>query len=560
VNIPLRAKISLSFGLALLLLGLLGLASYRSASRMVESSVWIAHTNSVLSSIGRLRSSLDAAEKAAREYAGNPQEPYRQQYSAATAEIREADSELRNLTESDPQQLRSLASLDQLLAKWNALQGRPFAGPGKAGETTLESDRTLDLLEQVNAVLKEMQDRERRILVARSAKALAGVRKTRLLGEMVTVLALFLVAGSFVLIRRDIAERERAEQEVRRQKEFSDALIGSSMDGILAYDRGFRYTLWNPAMERLSGAPKEEVLGKSALDAFPFLIATGVHEHMAEALAGRNATAVDQPFKIPETGRGGYFEGSYAPLRDGQGQIIGGLGIIRDISERKQAEETLRRLSGQLMRAQESERRRIARELHDSTGQRLAALAMNLSWLESSGHCTAPRAGDVLSESRSLIEQSVKEIRTLSYLLHPPLLEELGLASTVSWYVQGFVERSGIQVDLDIQAELGRMGREAELALFRVVQEGLTNVQRHSGSSKARVRVSREDSNAVVEVSDEGHGMPPGFSPDVPPGSRIGVGIAGMQERLRELGGKLEIRSSGTGTTVKASIPLRERT
>ncbi len=560
MNIPLRAKISLSFGLALLLLGLLGLASYRSASRMVESSAWIAHTNSVLSSIGRLRASLDEAEKAAREYARNPQEPYRQQYAAATAEIREADGELRHLTESNPEQLQSLATLDRLLAEWTALQGRPFTRAAKASETAEESDHTLDLLEQVNSVLKEMQDRERRILVARSEKALAGVRRTRLLGEMVTFLALFLVAGSFVLIRRDIAERERAEQEVRRQKEFSDALIGSSMDGILAYDREFRYTLWNPAMERLSGAPKQAVLGKSSLDAFPFLIATGVHEHMAEALEGRNATAVDQPFTIPETGKGGYFEGSYAPLRDGKGEIIGGLGIIRDISERKQAEETLRRLSGQLMRAQESERRRIARELHDSTGQRLAALAMNLSWLESSGNCAAPRASDVLSDSRLLIEQSVKEIRTLSYLLHPPLLEELGLASTVSWYVQGFVERSSIQVDLEIQAELGRMGREAELALFRVVQEGLTNVQRHSGSSKARVRIAREDANAVVEVSDEGHGMPPGFSDDMPPGSRIGVGIAGMQERLRELGGKLELRSSRTGTTVKASIPLRERT
>ncbi|MDE3137613.1 MAG: PAS domain-containing protein [Acidobacteriota bacterium] len=560
MKISLRAKISLSFGLALLLLGLLGLASYRSASRMVESSLWIAHTNKVLSSIGKLRASLDDAEKAAREYEGDRQEPYRQQYAAATQEIRKADNELRNLTVGDAEQERSLALLDKLLAQWIAMQAHPFAETKKAGATAEERGQTLDLLEQVNGVLKSMQDHEQRILVARSGKALVGVRRTRFLGEMVTVLALFLVAGSFVLIRRDIAERERAEQEVRRQKEFSDALIGSSMDGILAYDRELRYTVWNPAMERLTGAPKQEVLGKSARDTFPFVTETDVQRHMVEALEGRNAAAVDQPFTIPNTGRGGYFEGSYAPLRDGNGEIIGGLGVIRDISERKQAEETLRRLSGQLMRAQESERRRIARELHDSTGQRLAALAMNLSWLESSGNCGAPRANEVLSESRSLIEQSVKEIRTLSYLLHPPLLEELGLASTVSWYVQGFVDRSGIQVDLDIEAELGRMGREAELALFRVVQEGLTNVQRHSGSSKARVRIAREDSNAVVEVSDEGCGMPAGFSAVIPPVSRIGVGIAGMQERLRELGGELEIRSSETGTTVKASIPSRERT
>ena len=559
MKIPLRAKISLSFGLALLLLGLLGLASYRSASRMVESSAWIAHTNSVLASIGTLSASLDKAERAAREYARNPREPYRQQYAAASAEIRKADRDLRTLTESNPEQLRSIESLDRLLAEWTALQGRPFTRTATAAETEAQNDRTLDLLEQVNVVLKQMQDRERGILATRSEKAVAGVERTRLLGVMVTVLALFLGAGAFVLIRRDIAERERAEQEVRRQKDFSDALIGSSMDGILAYDRQFRYTVWNPAMEQLSGAPKEKVLGKSALHAFPFLIETGVHRHMAEALEGRRAAAVDQPFTIPGTGKGGFFEGSYAPLRDGQGEIIGGLGIIRDISDRKQAEETLRRLSGQLMRAQESERRRIARELHDSTGQRLAALAMNLSWLESSGNCAAARASDVLAESRLLIEQSVKEIRTLSYLLHPPLLEELGLASTVSWYMQGFVERSGIQVDLEIPAELGRMGREAELALFRVVQEGLTNVQRHSGSSRAAVRIAREDGSVVVEVSDEGHGMPEGFSADMPPGSRIGVGIAGMQERLRELGGKLEIRSGGTGTTVKASIPLRER-
>jgi PAS domain S-box-containing protein len=559
LKISLRAKISLSFGLALLLLGLVGLASYRSASRMVESAAWIAHTNSVLASIGTLSTSLDQAEKAAREYARNPQEPYRRQYATASAAIRKADRDLHALSESSPEQLRSLASLDLLLGEWKALQEQPFMRAPGTGETAAEGERTLDLLEQVNAVLRRMQDRERGVLAARSENAVAGVRRTRLLGEMLTALALFLVAGSFVLIRRDIAERERAEQEVRRQKEFSDALIESSMDGILAYDREFRYTVWNPAMEQLSGAPKEKVLGKSSRDPFPFLTETGVEGHMAEALEGRRAAAVDQPFTIPGTGKGGYFEGSYAPLRDGKGEIIGGLGIIRDVTDRKQAEETLRRLSGQLMRAQESERRRIARELHDSTGQRLAALAINLSWLQSSGNCSAGRAGDVLSESRSLVDQSVQEIRTLSYLLHPPLLEELGLASTVSWYVQGFTDRSGIEVDLEIPAELGRMGREAELALFRVVQEGLTNVQRHSGSRKAAVRIAREEASIVVEVSDHGRGMPAGFSIDAPAGSRIGVGIAGMQERLRELGGKLEIRSGGTGTSVKASLPVRER-
>ncbi|HEY3129902.1 MAG TPA: GAF domain-containing protein, partial [Acidobacteriota bacterium] len=223
----------------------------------------------------------------------------------------------------------------------------------------------------------------------------------------------------------------------------------------------------------------------------------------------------------------------------------------------QQAEMALRQLSGRLLQLQDEERRRLARELHDTTGQTLAALVINLSTVKSRSGNLKEKDRRMLAEILELAEECSREIRTLSYLLHPPALDELGLTSTLRWYVEGFVERSGIQVDMVMPPKLEGLPQEAEVALFRIVQESLTNINRHSGSSTAGIRIAINNGEVMLEVKDQGRGMPPRTLEEPVGGvSGLGVGIAGMRERIRQLGGRLEIDSGEGGTTVKAMLPV----
>jgi len=220
------------------------------------------------------------------------------------------------------------------------------------------------------------------------------------------------------------------------------------------------------------------------------------------------------------------------------------------------ANESLRELSGRLQQMRDEERRQIARELHDSVGQLLVALNMNIAVVQLQANKLDAEGVRAVSENAMMIEQISSEIRTMSHLLHPPLLDVAGLASALRWYVDGFSERSKIKVDMDITAELGRLSDEMEIAIFRMVQECLTNIHRHSGGTSAVIRVHEEDHDLFIEVRDRGKGISEERQSELSSSSRTGVGFRGMRERLRQLGGALEIRSDGTGTTVRATLPL----
>jgi signal transduction histidine kinase len=220
--------------------------------------------------------------------------------------------------------------------------------------------------------------------------------------------------------------------------------------------------------------------------------------------------------------------------------------------------EQLRQLSARLISLQDEERRRIARELHDSAGQYLAAIEMNLSGLKQTPHLEESLARPI-SDSLDLANLCTAEIRTISYLLHPPLLDEMGLASALGWYVEGFSERSGIRVDLDYAKDFGRLPREIETVLFRVVQQGLANIHRHSGSHVAKIRMETDAESVRVEICDEGRGIDPEILKGMEAGRRLmGVGIAGMRERVRVMGGRFSIRSGREGTTIDVTLPLAE--
>jgi PAS domain S-box-containing protein len=227
-----------------------------------------------------------------------------------------------------------------------------------------------------------------------------------------------------------------------------------------------------------------------------------------------------------------------------------------EVADRQRAEKSLRELTGRLLRTQDEERRHMARELHDHAGQTLAALAMNLSGLQRAAKGKDPKILNLAAESQQLSEDLSTEIRTLSYLLHPPLLDEAGLTSAVRWYVDGFSQRSKIKVDVEIPADLGRLPRELELVIFRVVQESLTNVHRHSGSGTANIRLSQTESAVKFEISDRGKGISAEKQQEMT-AVKAGVGVRGMEERVRQFDGTLEIVSDQSGTKVVGMLPVK---
>jgi PAS domain S-box-containing protein len=275
------------------------------------------------------------------------------------------------------------------------------------------------------------------------------------------------------------------------------------------------------------------------------------------SLDKRTPCTIEYRIVVPD-GRVKILEERWQAFHDEEGKPVRLAGTCRDITERVRAEEELRRLSGQFLRLQDEERRKIAQDLHDSTGQNLVALATMLGQLRSSSPSDERKSLTVISECLGLAEQCIREIRTLSYALYPSELHESGLQDAIRDYVNGFTKRSGIQVELEISPSVGQMERNIELALFRVVQESLTNIQRHSRSQRARIRFDR-NSDLTLEVSDFGRGVLASVQGGkVEPPFEFGVGILSMQERVKLVGGRLDIDTTAHGTTVRVTVPLGE--
>ncbi|MGA9883993.1 MAG: PAS domain S-box protein [Candidatus Acidiferrales bacterium] len=360
-----------------------------------------------------------------------------------------------------------------------------------------------------------------------------------------------------IITLSDVTERMNTRQALERSNEFNRQILMSAQEGIIVHGRDLRYQLWNPYMERMSGMKAENVIGKHPRGLFPFLEEHGGLVAMEKALAGQVTTEIDMPYEVAQTGERGWCDNQYGPLRNEGGEIVGVIATVRDVTGRKQHEDELHDLSSRLLQLQDEERRRIARDLHDGLAQHLLAANLNLAQLSRTPASTAAKRSRLLADTKEIVADCARQIRSLSYLLHPPVLDELGLASAIEEYAEGFGRRTGIRLEIDLQFCNGRLPQEVETALFRIVQESLGNIQKHSGSETATIRLASGHDSVTLEVSDFGKGIPDENLRTYAAGlHKLGVGILGMRERMRQLGGRLEITSNSQGTTVRAILPL----
>lgn len=536
---------------------------YRATNRLFASEALVGHTREVETALEDLGSEVFQASNSGEAFVLTGDSTQLGGYRSALQEIPDHLSHLRRLTSDNPERRAQLDSLAaNIQAELNLVAG--FTQAHQRGASSIDADAQMarqisELQNRVTKQLAALRDSEDRLLYSRQALSTTNYLHTLGLILVSFTVALLLLGMQMVLLSHAFAESQRTENAARQSREIVNAFFSSSTVGFGILDSQLRYTRVNDVLPRMAALQPEDLLGKSVPEIF------GPRGSRTEAVLRdvlRTGTPLlDREVSAELPGKPGQLRHwlvNYFPVPDERGEFTQ-VGIIAvDVTARRNAEEALRKLSGRLLGIQDQERRRIARELHDSLGQYLAGLKIAIEMLSNSPNSERNQA--LLAECSEILEKSITETRTLSHLLHPPLLDEAGFASAASWFVNGFSQRSGIPVSLELPDDMPRLSEAVEIALFRVLQESLTNVHRHSHAPSAEIKVETDAEQISIEVRDHGRGVPKHILQQIQEeGTKLGVGLAGMRERVHELGGIFEVTSDGIGTTVRATVPFSVR-
>jgi PAS domain S-box-containing protein len=596
----LRAKARKVFVSAIALLGICAVATFFSFIYFRTGERLVSHTQEVRAVLGDMEATVSSAARAITGYllSGDPRDA--DEYRTIQSHVLERMEDLQRLTADNPVQHKNCEELESLirerLRNWD--QQNAQKREGQAIDLSGIIARNVDLAQRSAAVANRIRTVEANLLTRRVEMAHIRYRAATALVIASFTFALLLLCFYHFLLSRELKRGREAEQSAQeaylrevsfRQNDHRFRLFIQTVKdyAIFTLDPNGNISSWNEGAERLKGFTTSEIVGKhfscfySEVDQ-----QAGKPEHNLD-IAAREGHVEDEGWRMRKDGSRFWASVTITAIRDNTGKLIGFAKVTRDFTDRMLGQEALRKanadlisemaerkaaelklarsekslrdLSLHLLRSQDQERKRIGRDLHDSLGQYLAVLKMNLDSLGTvleSNHNSQAGAEQVALCVR-LADDALKEVRTISYLLYPPLLEEMGLKSAIPWYLDGFSKRSNIETTFDADPDVGRMAPDVELAFFRILQESLTNVHRHSGSQTANVRLTKKDGQVVLEIRDRGRGMPDKLLHEAGGdwAGSLGVGLRGMNERVAQLGGNFEVESSANGTLIRASVP-----
>ncbi len=548
-----------TFVAAVILLVGIGVSAYRATQRLVASEKMVSHTREVQLALEEVCSDSLRANNARRGFVITSNDTLLGGYTSAVQEIPSDLADLKQLASDNPRRESEIGQLEITLNDHiNLLQSSINGKKTGTWDDKRQRAATFEsaaLADEVRGRVKAMQSAEERLLGQRRNAADASYRRTLAVLSAAFVFALWLLGAEFYLFNLEFTKRERTEAVARASRELVNAFFSSSTVGFAILDAQLRYQRINDVLAAMAGRQPDSFINKSVED---ILGASSLGSaSILQNVLHKGESVLDQEIfgeMLGEAGGVRHWLVNYFPIRDGRDEVHQ-IGVIAlDVTARRDAEKALRRLSARLLNLQDQERRRIAREIHDSLGQYLVGLKITIEML---GDSATKNKESLVAECSKILEQCITETRTLSHLLHPPLLDEAGLASAATWFVTGFSQRSKIPVTLDLPPDLPRLPADVEITLFRVLQECLTNLHRHSHSESGEIVLQVDAEHVRLEVRDHGSGMPAEVLRQIQSSApQTGVGLAGMRERVHQLGGQFEVESSAQGTLVRVVIPL----
>jgi PAS domain S-box-containing protein len=547
-----------AFAVAVVLMVGSSILLVRATNTLRAGDSLVAHTHEVETVLEDLGSEVFQASNSRRAFVITGNESLLSDYQVAVQNIPQEMAHLRRLAADSSDRQRELDAVEADIRQELDLIARSIEA-GERGTSSSEKEieitlQTAALGNRIHQSLQKMRQEEDQLLEARQQNSHSNYQHTLKLILASFVIALMLLLAEMFLLSYEFTAHRRTEYVARQSQEIVDAFFSASTVGFGVLDAQFRFTRINEVLPRMAGLQTEDLLGKPVSE---MLGVPGIgSEVLLREVLRTGKPVYDREVSSELPGSAGdvrHWLVNYFPIHEDGGSLTQ-VGVIAvDVTARRNAEEALRKLSGRLLGIQDQERRRIARELHDSLGQYLAGLKIAVEMMSSRSGGKDP----LLVECTDILEKAIAETRTLSHLLHPPLLDEAGFSSAASWFVTGFSQRSGIPVSLDLTPDLPRLPPAIEIALFRILQESLTNVHRHSRATSAEIKVEVDAEQVTIEVRDYGCGVPKHILQQLAgEGSQLGVGLAGMRERIHELGGAFEVTSDESGTAIRATIPL----